>query len=89
MPSRPALPRTIGEVRAAATRGDLPLTISVDEALPWLGISRPAAFRAANRSELPCVKLGHRVRVLTVPLLAMLGVDLASDPDNGCSEHER
>ncbi len=51
----------------------LTLTLSVSEAGKLLGIGRNAAYRAAERGEIPTVKIGKRILVLREPLKRMLG----------------
>lgn len=53
---------------------DLPPTISVEEAGRVLGLSRSAAYRAADRGELPTIRLSGRLYVPTPKLLSLLGV---------------
>jgi excisionase family DNA binding protein len=50
-------------------------TCNVEDAAALLGISRGAAYSAVSDGTIPNVRIGHRVRVLTAPLLAMLQVD--------------
>lgn len=50
-------------------------TLSVKECAPVLGISVWAAYAAAKRGEIPTIRIGGRVLVPTVRLLAMLGVE--------------
>jgi len=47
-------------------------TISVEQASSLIGISRQAAYDAANRGELPTICVGRRKRVLAAPLYRML-----------------
>jgi excisionase family DNA binding protein len=47
-------------------------TISVEDAANLLGISRQAAYDAANRGELPVVRVGRRIRVKARALFALL-----------------
>jgi excisionase family DNA binding protein len=47
-------------------------TISVEDAANLIGISRQAAYDAANRGELPIVRVGRRIRVKARPLFALL-----------------
>jgi excisionase family DNA binding protein len=54
---------------------DYPVTITVEEAARFVGMSRSAAYRAAAKGQLPTVRLGRRLRVPTAKLLAMLGLD--------------
>lgn len=49
-----------------------PLTLSVLEAGKMLGIGRNAAYRAAERGDIPTVKIGKRILVLREPLKRML-----------------
>lgn len=48
-------------------------TITVPEAGELLGIGRDAAYAAANRGEIPVLRLGRRIVVPVPALLAMLG----------------
>ena len=52
---------------------DLPPTISVEHAAELLGVSRSAAYRAANAGQLQTFRMGRRLLVPTAPLLRMLG----------------
>jgi excisionase family DNA binding protein len=52
---------------------DLPPTISVEHAAALLGVSRSAAYRAANAGQLVTFRVGRRLLVPTAPLLRMLG----------------
>lgn len=61
---------------------DLPPTISVEEAGRVLGLSRSAAYRAADRGELPTIRLSGRLYVPTPKLLAMLGVSSSGTDEN-------
>jgi hypothetical protein len=49
-------------------------TLSVPEAGLILGLSRPAAYAAAKRGEIPTLQLGRRRVVPTAHLLKMLGL---------------
>lgn len=53
----------------------LPPTITVEEAGGLLGLSRSAAYRAADKGELPTIRFGRRLFVPTPRLLALLGVE--------------
>ena len=54
----------------------LPPTITVEHAGDLLGLSRSAAYRAADRGELPTIRFGRRLFVPTPKLLALLGLSL-------------
>ena len=54
------------------------LAMSVTEAADLLGISRALAYELVARGDLPSVRLGRRLVVPRVALLAMFGV---SGPD--------
>lgn len=54
---------------------DVPTTISVQEAGQLIGISTRTAYRAANRGQIPTMRIGRRLFVPTRPLLAMLGLE--------------
>jgi Helix-turn-helix domain len=49
-------------------------TIPVPEAGQILGLSRASAYDAANRGEIPTLRIGRRLVVPTARLLAMLGL---------------
>jgi hypothetical protein len=56
-----------------------PLTISVPEAgKRYFGMSRGASYSAAERGEIPTVRIGRLLRVPVRPLERML--DRASEP---------
>lgn len=52
----------------------LPPTITVEDAAEILGVSRTSAYRAAQRGEIPTIRIGRRLLVPTARLLDMLGV---------------
>lgn len=67
---------TLDEVR------EWPATVSVDEAVRALGVSRSHGYHLAQTGEFPCkiLKLGDRVRVVTASLIAALeGVHSATN----------
>lgn len=55
---------------------DLPPTLTVTEAGELLGLSRSAAYRAADAGELPVIRFGGRLRVPTPRLLELLGAGI-------------
>lgn len=55
-------------------RTDVPNVLTVTEAAELLGLSRSAAYRAAQRGDFPTLRFGSRVLVPTAPLLALLGL---------------
>lgn len=76
----PDLPRGIGALQDHWR--ELPPMLTADQVLEagWLGITRAPLYRAIARGELPAVRLGRRVFLLTKPLVhLLLGVDL-DDP---------
>ncbi len=52
----------------------LPAFLSVAEAGDLMGLSRSAAYRAADRGELPTVRLSGRLRVPIGALLSLMGL---------------
>lgn len=52
------------------------LTVTVPEAGQLLGIGRDSAYRAADRGEIPTLKLGRRLVVPVPKLLALLGATI-------------
>lgn len=57
----------------------LPPTVSVEQAAEIIGISRSSGYRAAERGELPTIRLGGRLHVPTQKLLALLGYGQLED----------
>lgn len=55
-------------------------TISVRELASFLGVSRDVAYGAAERGEIPTLRLGRRLLVPVPKLLALLGHEEAADP---------
>ena len=53
------------------------LTISIPEAARLLGIGRSLAYEAANRGEIPTIRIGDRV---LVPMAALKRMLQESDP---------
>jgi predicted DNA-binding transcriptional regulator AlpA len=49
-------------------------TISVPDAGAILGLSRPSAYEAAKRGDIPTISIGRRLVVPTAKLLDMLGL---------------
>jgi hypothetical protein len=62
---------TPAELRALGTATDIPTAARA------LGLSRAAAYRAAEAGTLPCpvLRIGHRYVVPTAGLLAVLGIE--------------
>jgi len=61
--------------RSAHRRASLASTLSMQDAAILLGVSARAAYRAAERGEIPVFRLGRRVLVPTGRLLELLGLD--------------
>jgi hypothetical protein len=53
------------------------VVLTVPEAGALLGMSRPAAYRAAEVGQIPTLRLGRRLVVPVPKLLTMLGVSVA------------
>lgn len=51
------------------------LTMSVPEAGKLLGIGRNAAYAAAERGQIPTIKLGKLLRVPRIAIEKMIGID--------------
>lgn len=70
------LPRTVAELWERWR--ELPPVLTPDQVLEagWLGVTRAPLYRAIARGDLPSVRLGRRVFLLTAPLMHLLGVDL-------------
>ena len=52
----------------------LPATMTVRETSKLLGISLRATYRAIEAGEIPVIRIGRRIYVLTHKLYAMLGI---------------
>ena len=67
------------------TNRPTPATMSVEAAGQLLGISRSAAYRAANAGTLPALRVGRRLLVPTAKLHQLLGLptDPAATDGNG------
>jgi len=52
-------------------------TMSVPEAGHWLGLGRASSYAAAQRGDLPTIKLGGRLVVPTAALARILELDTA------------
>lgn len=52
-------------------------TLSVPVAGEYLGLGRDSAYAAANRGDLPVIRIGRRMVVPTAALRKLLGVDAA------------
>ena len=64
-----------------------PATISLEQAGDLLGVSRRTAYRAAQRGQIPTIRIGRRWFVPTARLLELLGLSL-EDVDFGPAEDE-
>ncbi|KAA1427869.1 helix-turn-helix domain-containing protein [Nocardioides antri] len=66
---------------------DLPTTLPVwhaskVSAASLLGVGRSVAYEAAERGDLPSLRIGHRIVVPTAALLRMLGAQALADLDD-------
>ena len=50
-------------------------TLTVEEAGRYLGISRPTAYDAVRKGDIPSVRINRRVLVPTAALRKLLGLD--------------
>ena len=66
-------PLTLDELRGRTT-------LSVPEAGAVLGLSRNTAYQAAERGDIPTIRIGHRLVVPAPRLLAMLEVRTEPSP---------
>lgn len=57
-------------------------TMSVSEAARMLGVSKNTAYGAARRGEIPCVRIGSRLLVLSDPLDRLLHGEKIDGPRN-------
>jgi excisionase family DNA binding protein len=68
-------------------RGE-PLVMSVEEAARLLGISRGLAYELARRGDLPCLRLGRRMVVPRVALLAMIAASPLTGPTTAVTGYD-
>jgi excisionase family DNA binding protein len=60
-----------------------PLTMTVPEAAKLIGLSDSATYDAVSRGEIPALRIGRRILVKRLELLAMFpGVGSATGPVN-------
>lgn len=53
-------------------------TCDVEDAAAVLGISRGSAYQGVKSGDIPSIRIGHRLRVPTRALLAMIGIETGS-----------
>lgn len=53
----------------------LPLSLSIAKAAELMGVSRSTAYAAANRGDIPTIRINGRLVVPTAKLLAMFGAE--------------
>ncbi len=57
-----------------------PLTLTVSEAAALIGLSESATYDAVGRGDLPAVRIGRRILIKRIELLAMFpGSDPTAD----------
>jgi excisionase family DNA binding protein len=61
-------------------------TLTVEQAAELLGLGRSSGYLAAQRGEIPTLKFGRALRVPTVKLRQMLGIDAEREPDSSTAE---
>ena len=60
------------------------LTMTVSEAAALIGLSESATYDAVGRGEIPAVRIGRRILIKRVELLAMFpGADPNATPPTG------
>ena len=59
----------------------LPATLTVAQYAEVVGVGRATAYRAVREGQVPVVRIGGSIKVLTVPLLRLLGVDVPGASD--------
>ena len=53
-------------------------TVSVDDAALLLGLSRASAYAGVKEGQIPSLRIGHRIRVPTAALRAMLRLEVSA-----------
>ncbi len=71
------MPQSSAEQAQPMQSAEIPTTITIQQAGRLIGLSRSAAYRAANRGQIPSMKSGRRWFVPVRPLADMLGLELA------------
>jgi excisionase family DNA binding protein len=62
--------------RVLAAKWDARTTLTIEEAAEILGLSRTSAYEAANKGDLPTIRVGRRLIVPRHALEKMLDVGL-------------
>jgi excisionase family DNA binding protein len=53
------------------------------ETAKWMGLSKSSVYAAAERGEIPTIRLGRRLLVPTATLRRMLALDVDTEPGSG------
>lgn len=64
------------------TTTTLPATMTVRQTSTLLGISLRATYRAIEAGQIPVIRIGRRIHVITHKLYAMLGIPLDQATDD-------
>lgn len=94
VPSSPGLGERGAEVGSMTAfdeiLGDLPLTLTIEEAARYLGISRSTAYRLAAVDDLPVpvLQIGRSCRVPTAPLLELLGLPTTTPHSDSAAQSD-
>ena len=67
-------PEVIGRRRVLAAKWDARTTLTIEEVAEILGLSRSSAYEAANKGDLPTIRVGRRLIVPRHALERMLDV---------------
>lgn len=75
--ARSVAPPTLAQLKKAA-----PPTLSLEEAAPYLGVSRSTAYESHRLGTFPVrtIRVSRRIRVITSSLIAVLEDDEAARP---------
>ena len=66
----------------------LPATMTVRETSKLLGISLRATYRLIEAGEIPVIRVGRRIHVITHKLYAMLGIPTGQSPALDLSDED-
>lgn len=67
------------QTRLTITDVVMTATVTVEQAASLLGIGRAAGYAAAQRGDVPTIRIGKRLLVPTRRLLELLGADQSLD----------
>ena len=65
------------------TAQERPTLTLYPETAKWMGLSKSSVYAAAERGEIPTIRVGRRLLVPTATLRRMLALDVDTEPRSG------